>query len=249
MTRPAGLVFHFHKQGDWQWVFHHFGYFWSLSRTHLYMALVSVLLGLLVALPLGVLAERVRRAYPVILVLTTILYALPSLAVLAFLVGITGLTDNTVILPLASYALALLVRSVANGLDSVPDEVRIAATAMGYRPWRRLVGVELPAALPVIIAGLRVATVSSISLVTVGSLIGIGGLGQLFIAGEQSDFITEVAAGVVITALWALLFDGLLVVSGRVLAPWAQRTPEVSRSARTRLWVRLPPLPLGGRAA
>jgi osmoprotectant transport system permease protein len=93
---------------------------------------------------------------------------------------------------------------------------------MGYGPLRRLVSVELPAAVPVIIAGLRVTTVASISLVTVGSLIGIGGLGQLFIAGENTDFITEILAGVVIVAFWAFLLDGLLLLSGRLLAPWAR---------------------------
>lgn len=224
MMRPPAYNFTFHHISNWQWVQNHLGYFWSLSRTHLYMALASVVLGLVVALPMGVLAARVPRSYPPILAVTTVLYALPSLAVLAFLVGITGLTDNTVILPLAAYALAILVRSIADGLKNVPDEVSTAATAMGYRPVRRLVAVELPAAVPVIIAGLRVATVSSISLVTVGSLIGIGGLGQLFIAGENADFLTEILAGVVIVALWALLFDALLLLAGRLLAPWARRT-------------------------
>jgi osmoprotectant transport system permease protein len=225
MTRPpAAFVYHPKKIGDWQWVGNHIGYFWSLSRTHLYLALVSVLLGLVVALPIGVLAARVPRTYGPILVVTTFLYSLPSLAVFAFLVSITGLTNNTVILPLAGYALAILVRSVADGLTNVPEEVRTAATAMGYRPLRRLLTVELPAAVPVVIAGLRVATVASISLVTVGSLIGIGGLGQLFTDGENNDFIPEIVAGIVIVALWAFVFDGLLLLSGRLLAPWARRS-------------------------
>jgi osmoprotectant transport system permease protein len=221
---PAAFVYHPKKIGDWQWVGNHIGYFWSLSRTHLYLALVSVLLGLVVALPVGVLAARVPRTYGPILVVTTLLYSLPSLAVFAFLVSITGLTNNTVILPLAAYALAILVRSVADGITNVPEEVKTAATAMGYRPFRQLVSVELPAAVPVVIAGLRLATVASISLVTVGSLIGIGGLGQLFTEGENNDFITEVIAGTVIVALWALVFDGLLLLSGRLLAPWARRS-------------------------
>ena len=223
MAAP-GYNFTFHKIGNWQWLWGHRGYFWSLSLTHLYLALVSVLLGLLVAVPLGILAVRVRSTYGPILAVTTILYSLPSLAVFALLVGITGLTDNTVILPLATYALAILVRSVTDGLDSVSDEVRLAATAMGYGSLRRLATVELPAAVPVILAGLRVATVASISLVTVGSLIGIGGLGQLFIDGENSDYLTEILAGVVLVAFWALVLDGLLLVSGRVLAPWARRS-------------------------
>jgi osmoprotectant transport system permease protein len=156
-------------------------------------------------------------------VLTTFIYSLPSLAVFAFLVSITGLSNSTVILPLAGYSLAILVRSVADGLDNVPEEVRIAATAMGYRPMRRLLTVELPAAVPVILAGLRIATVSSISLVTVGSLIGRGALGELFIDGENIGFKTEIICGIVLVAFWAFVFDGLLLLSGRVLAPWARR--------------------------
>jgi osmoprotectant transport system permease protein len=218
----AEQTFTFNKQSDWQWLASHVSLFWSLSRTHLYLALAAVILGFLVALPLGLLAVRLPRTYPPILAVTTILYALPSLAVFALLVGITGLTDNTVILPLAAYALAILVRSVATGLRNVPEQTRTAAIAMGYRPLRRLLSVELPIAVPVIIAGLRVATVASISLVTVGSLIGIGGLGQLFITGENSDFLTEVAAGIVIVAFWALVCDGLLLLAGYLAAPWTR---------------------------
>ena len=220
--RTPALTFHFHKVGDWEWIRNHLGYFGSLTRTTLYIALVAVLLGLLVALALGVLAVRVPRAYEPILAVTTILYAVPSLAVFGFLVGVTGLTDNTVILPLGAYGLAILFRSVTDGLTSVAEEVRISATAMGYGPLRRLVSVELPAAVPVIVGGLRVATVASISLMTVGALIGIGGLGQLFTAGENTDFVTEIGAGIVIVALVALVLDGLLLLAGRLLTPWAR---------------------------
>jgi osmoprotectant transport system permease protein len=218
----AGFTPNFGKQSSSYWLRHHIGYFWSLSRTHLYLALVAVIIGLVLSIPIGVLAIRVPKTYGPILTITTIVYSLPSLAVFAFLVSITGLTNNTVILPLAGYALALLVRSVIDGLAAVPEEVRIAATAMGYRPMRRLLTVELPTAIPVIIAGLRIATVSSISLVTVGAIIGIGGLGELFIEGENIGFQTEIIAGVVIVAFWAFLFDGLLLLSGRLLAPWSR---------------------------
>lgn len=218
---PAqGLTFH--RVGDWQWVTGHMSYFWALSRTHLYLALTAVIAGMLLSLPLGVLAAKVPRSYSPVAAATTVLYSLPSLAVFAFLVSVTGLTNNTVIIPLAAYALAILVRAVADGLRQVPEEVKLAAASVGYKSWRRLLEIEFPVALPVIVAGLRVATVSSISLVTVGSLIGIGGLGQLFIAGENSDFITEILCGVVLVAAWALVFDGLLVLAGRLLAPWAR---------------------------
>lgn len=215
--------FTFHHLGPWQWFVDNLGYIGSLSATHLYLALVAVAIGLIVAVPLGVLGVRVRRTYEPILVVTTIVYALPSLAMFAFLVSITGLSNLTVIFPLAAYAVTILVRSVLDGLRNVSDDVRLAAAAMGYRPLRRLTTVELPAAVPVIIAGLRVATVSSISLVTVGALIGIGGLGQLFTAGENNDYPFEILIGVLAVAFWALLIDALLVLSGRLLAPWARR--------------------------
>lgn len=219
---PGAATFHFHKAGNWQWVLDHLGWFWSLSRTHLYLALVSVLIGLVVAVPLGIMTVRLPRTYAPVLALTTILYSLPSLAVFAFLVSVTGLTNNTVIIPLSAYAATILVRSVADGLRSVPEDVRLAATAMGYGALRRLLGVELPASLPVIVAGLRVATVASISLVTVGALIGIGGLGQLFTAGEAAGYLTEVVTGVVLVLFWALVFDGILVAGGRAVTPWAR---------------------------
>jgi osmoprotectant transport system permease protein len=219
----AAPTFHFKKVSDWQWVTGHMSYFWSVSRTHLYLALSAVVLGLMLALPIGVACVRLRKLYGPVLVITSVLYSLPSLAVFAFLVSITGLSNLTVIIPLAIYALALLVRSVVDGLDNVSAEVRLAATAMGYRPLRRLLSVELPAAVPVVMAGLRVATVSSISLVTVGALIGIGGLGQLFTAGENTNFQTEILVGIVLVLFWALVFDVLLLVAQRLLAPWATK--------------------------
>lgn len=220
----TGYNFTFHKLSNWQWLWGHRGYFWSLSMTHLYLALISVVIGLALAVPLGVLSARVPAVYGPVLAVTTFLYSLPSLAAIALLLAVTGLSNTTVIIPLATYALAILVRSVADGIGNVSDEVRLAASAMGYGRLRRLVTVELPVAVPVIIAGLRLATVSSISLVTIGSLIGIGGLGQLFIAGENSDFLTEILAGVVLVAFWALVFDGLLLAGGRLLAPWSRRS-------------------------
>lgn len=223
MIPASTYVPHFSKPSNWQWVWDHRSYFWSLSQTHLYIALVAVVIGLAVSIPLGVLTARLPRLYGPVLTVTTILYAFPSLAVFAFLFGLTGLTDWTVILPLATYALAILVRSTVDGLNGVPDEVRIAATAMGYRPVRRLLFVELPSAIPVIAAGLRVATVSSISLVTVGALIGTGGLGQLFTAGLNANFPTEIYCGIVIVAFWALVFDGLIILAARYLTPWSRR--------------------------
>ncbi len=222
--RPPTFNFVFKKQSDWQWIGGHIGYFWSLSRTHLEISLVAVLIGLVLAVPVGVVTVRVRGLYPPVLGASTLVYSLPSLALFAVLVGVTGLSNWTVIIPLTAYAVALLVRNVVDGLNAVPDEVRIAATAMGYRPLRRLVSVELPAAVPVIVAGLRVATVSSISLATVGSLVGVGGLGVLFTEGLNNNFITEILCGVVLVAFWALVIDGLILLAGRQLTPWARRS-------------------------
>ena len=214
----------FAKVSDWQWVLNHLHYVWvALSRTHLYLALVPVVVGLALSIPLGVLALRVRWLYAPLLAVTSVLYTIPSVAAFGVLIFVTGLTDTTVLIPLTVYAVALLIRSVIDGLRNVPDEVRIAATAMGYRPLRRLLTVELPAAIPVITAGLRVTTMASISLVTVGSLIGIGGLGQLFIAGENANFLTEIIVGIVAVAAWAFLLDLLIVLAGRYLSPWARR--------------------------
>lgn len=223
MKRFATQTFHFRKVSDWQWVLNHLGWFWSLSLNHLYLALVPVVIGLAAALPLGVLAVRVSRTYGPLLATTTVLYSLPSLAAFAVLLPFTGLSNSTVMIPLSVYAATILVRSVADGLRSVPEEVRLAASAMGYGRLRRLAGVELPASLPVLVAGLRVATVASISLVTVGALVGKGGFGILFTEGEQNDFLTEVLAGVVLVLFWALVFDALIVLAGWVLTPWARR--------------------------
>ena len=169
-----------------------------LTGQNAYLALVPVLVGLVISLPLGIVSVRWGWLYPPVLSITSVLYALPALALFVALIAYTGLTDTTVMIPLSVYSLAVLFPSVVDGLRSVPEPVRQAAVAMGFGTWRRLATVELPIATPVVIAGLRVAAVSSISLVSVGQLIGIGGLGYLFIDGEQRDFTTEIVVGIVL---------------------------------------------------
>jgi osmoprotectant transport system permease protein len=142
--------------------------------------------------------------------------------VLPAILGTQILDPLNVVVALTIYTVALLVRSVADALGAVPALIVAAATAMGYRPGRRFVSVELPLAVPVLIAGLRVAAVSNISLVSVGALIGVGGLGQLFTEGYQRDFPTEILTGIVLTVLLALVIDGILVVVGRFATPWAR---------------------------
>jgi osmoprotectant transport system permease protein len=202
--------------------------------SHLYLALLPVLFGIVVAVPVGVMCVRWRWTWPPILSLTSIFYALPSLALYLVLIDYTGLTDWTVIIPLTLFSLSVLIPNVVDGLRSVPPPVQQAAVAMGFGATRRTIQVELPLAVPVIIAGLRVATVSSISLVSVGQLIGIGGLGYFFTDGEQRDFPTEIYVGLVLIIVLALVFDGLLVLARRWLTPWeAGRAP---RAERRRAW-------------
>jgi osmoprotectant transport system permease protein len=192
----------------------------SYLGQHLYLALMPILLGIVVAIPVGVLCVRFRWIWPPILSLTSIFYALPSLALYLVLIDYTGLTDWTVIIPLTLFSLSVLIPNVVDGLRSVPPPVRQAATAMGFGALRQVVRVELPLAVPVILAGLRVATVSSISLVSVGQLIGIGGLGYFFTDGEQRNFPTEIYVALVLIVILALLADGLLVLLRRWLTPW-----------------------------
>ncbi|KIQ65022.1 ABC transporter permease [Kitasatospora griseola] len=206
----------------WQWLGDHLGYLAGLTGDHAVIALVPVLIGLLLAVPLGLACTRWPRLYQPLAAVFNVVYALPSLAVFVVLIPYTGLaTRETVMVPLTFYALAVLLPTTVDGLRAVPEPVRQAATAMGYGPWHRLAAVELPAAVPYLIAGLRVAAVSSISLAAVGALIGRGGLGYLFVDGFQRTFPTPILAGIVLVALLALACDLLLVAARRLLAPWA----------------------------
>jgi osmoprotectant transport system permease protein len=202
------------------------------TGSHLYLALMPILFGIIVSIPVGVLCVRFRWTWPPILSLTSVFYAMPSLALYLVLIDYTGLTDWTVIIPLKLFSLSVHIPNVVAGLRSVPQPVRQAATAMGFGTLRQVVQVELPLAVPVIIAGLRVATVSSISLVSVGQLIGIGGLGYFFTDGEQRDFPTEIYVALVLIVILAFLADGLLVLLRRWLTPWERaRDTRATRRA------------------
>ncbi|GIH49410.1 ABC transporter permease [Microbispora rosea] len=194
----------------------------ALLENHVVMAFLPVLFGLVVALPLGLACVRWRWLYQPTAALMNVTYSLPSLVLFSIFLSITGLTRSTVVIPLTFFALAVLIPAVVDGLASVPDAVRQSAVAMGFRPARRLLRVELPVAVPVVLAGLRVATVSSISLVSVGALIGQGGLGNLFIDGWQRQFYTPITVGIVLIVLLAVLADGLLVLAQRLLTPWSR---------------------------
>ncbi|NEC52514.1 ABC transporter permease subunit [Actinospica acidiphila] len=193
----------------------------GLIGVHLREALLPVAAGLLLALPLALLCNRYRWLYPPVLGVTTVLYAVPSLAFFVVLIDWTGQTELTVMIPLALYSLVVLVPAIADGVRSVPDETLSAATAMGFGPVRRYLQVQLPIAAPAIIAGLRVATASSISLVSVGALIGNqGALGNLMAAAQKYDRPELAANAVLTTAVLAVLCDAALVALRRALTPW-----------------------------
>ncbi len=184
----------------------------------------AVIFALIVAIPLAVIAYWFRSLTGPILALSGLLYTIPSLALLALLAPAVGTTtDTSVLIALVLYALLVLVRNALTGLTQVPDEVREAATGMGYGRVGRLLRVELPLALPGIITGVRLATVSTVALVTVGSLIGQGGLGDLILGGFRNNFYkAEILTGSILCVGLALVLDLALAGLGRLLTPWTR---------------------------
>lgn len=199
----------------------------DLAGSHLYLAGVPLVVGLLVSLPLGWAAARWRRWYPAIITSTGLLYTVPSLALFVLMPLVLGtkiLDPVNVVVAMSVYTVALLVRTVADGLAAVPGHVEQAATAMGYRGLRRLLGVELPLAVPVIAAGLRVAAVSNVSIVSVASLVGVSQLGDLLVDGFNRVIWGELLAGVAASVLLALVLDTAIVLGARLLTPWQRAT-------------------------
>lgn len=190
---------------------------------HVWLTLVSVLIGLVVALPLALLARRYRRLEWLVVGTTTALYTIPSLALFALLLPMTGLTPTTVVTGLVLYSLTILVRNIIEGLRSVPPDVIEAARGMGYGGGRLLLTVELPLALPSVMAGLRVATVSTVALTTVGAIVNYGGLGNLLLQAVQTQFRPQVLTASVLCVALAITFDLLLVGAQRVMTPWTRR--------------------------
>jgi osmoprotectant transport system permease protein len=207
----------------------------ALTVQHVRLSVAPLLWGFALALPLGWLAFRFPRTRTIVLSGVGILYAIPSLALFSLLpalIGTSTLSELNVTVALTIYAVAILARSVAEALDSVDGTVRQSATALGYSAWRRFWAVEIPLAGPVILAGLRVAAVSTVSLVTVGVLVGVQSLGYLFTNGFERRILEEIFTGVVLTMVVALLFDALLVLLGRVLMPWTRVAPPQGRLRR-----------------
>lgn len=209
------------------WFLDHIPEVLRLAWTHAYLAGIPLVVGLVLALPLGWLARRYSWLYAPFTAGFGLLYTIPSLALFVMLPLFTGygiLSPVNVVIALSLYTLALLVRTVADGLGAVPDHVQNAATAMGYTRGKRFFAIELPLAVPVIAAGLRVAAVSNVSIVSVGTIIGVQQLGLLFSDGFNRDFYDPLVVGIIGCVVLALLFDGVIILLARLLTPWQRAT-------------------------
>jgi osmoprotectant transport system permease protein len=206
----------------WSWVSGHVDIITAALVQHIELTLIAVVVGLLIAVPLGLLAWRSRVFRGPIFSLTGILYTIPSLALFSALVPFTGFTILTSEIGLVSYTLLILIRNIVVGLTTVPDEVREAAKGMGYRPLAELVRIDLPLAIPAIVGGVRIATVTTIGLVTVTALIGEGGLGSLIYDGLLRDFKTPLVVGTVLSVALAFVADLSLAGAQRVITPWSR---------------------------
>jgi osmoprotectant transport system permease protein len=207
----------------WSWVGDNTALIRHLTWENLKLGVLPALYGLIISLPLGIIAARWRWFYPPVLTVINIVYAVPSLALFIALIPAFGLTDTTVIIALTAFSLCVILPNVVAGLRGVPPAATQAATAMGYGPLRRLLTVELPLAIPVIMAGVRVGVVSGISLASVGQLIGVSSLGYLFIDGLQRSFPTEIWVGLFLVIVLALVCDVILIGAQRLMTPWLAR--------------------------
>ncbi|MBH0009123.1 ABC transporter permease [Salinibacterium sp. UTAS2018] len=222
------------------WIINNLDLIWGLTLEHVRLSILPIVLGFLISIPLGWLAYRFKLTRGILLTLAGLLYTIPSLAlfvILPPLLGISFLSELNITIALTLYAVAIMARSVADALASVDPAIRQSATAVGFGGWRRFWTVDFPLAGPVVLAGLRVAAVSTVSLVTVGILIGVESLGYLFTNGFQRRILEEIFAGVVMTVIVALLIDRALVLLGRMLMPWAtvakKKTPAPALEGAT----------------
>jgi osmoprotectant transport system permease protein len=210
----------------WEWIVDHLDDIWARTVEHLILTGLAVGIGLAVAMGLAALALRFRRSYAPITWFTGTLYTIPSLALFALLVPFTGLSIITAEVGLVSYTLLILVRNIVAGIDGVPASMREAAVAMGYRRWRLFFEIELPNALPVIVAGLRIATVTTVGLVTITALIGQGGYGYFINDGLRRFFNTPLVVGAVLSVALAVSLDLVLVGAERALTPWSRKRTD-----------------------
>lgn len=206
-----------------KWAIANVSQLWELALQHLMLAAVPIFVGLVLAVPIGMLLHNTTRARRFAMVLSSIIFTIPSLALFVVIpaaIGTTILNPINVIVALSLYSVALLVRTVLESLDSVPEDVRTAAESMGTSTFKRSVFIDLPLSIPVLTAGTRVVAVTNVSLVTVGAVIGVGGLGQLFTAGYQRNYPDQIVAGIIAVLIMAFIFDRVLAWVGNALTPW-----------------------------
>jgi osmoprotectant transport system permease protein len=218
------------------WVWSHAGEIWALTLAHIGLSVPPIVLGFLVSIPFGYWANRSVAARSVLLTVGNVLYTIPGLALVVLVpvvLGLSLLNPLNVVVALTIYALAIMVRSSADAFASVSEPVKESATGQGYSAAQRFFQVELPLAGPVLLAGVRVVSVSTISLATVGALVGIDSLGNLFTDGFQRNFLVEAVAGFVLVLLLAAVFDLLLSAIGWILMPWNRGQRLSPRAART----------------
>jgi osmoprotectant transport system permease protein len=208
---------------DWAWIGRNAGEIWRRTLEHLELTAIAVIVGFVIAFAAALVAIRYRRTLRPITSTTSVLYTIPSLAAFALLVPLTGLSVLTAEIALVSYTLLIIIRNVVAGIDGVPASVKEAADGMGYTKRRRFWQIEVPLALPVIIAGLRIATVTTVGLVTVTAIIGLGGLGFFILRGMQTFFWTQILVGVLLSVVLATILDVGFVLAQRRLTPWARR--------------------------
>jgi len=222
------------------WVFDNLDLIWSLTLDHLRQSVIPIVLGFVIAIPVGWAAWRYTTLRGPVLTTIGLLYTIPSLGLFALLAaaGVPLISETNLIVALTIYGVAIMTRSVTDGLESVDPATRDAAIAVGYGPWRRFWTVDLPLSGPVLLAGLRVTATSTISLATVGVLIGQSNLGYLFTNGFQRRIVPEILAGVVAVVVIALIVDLLLVLAGRIAMPWMPRRTQ-TRSERSAARARL----------
>jgi osmoprotectant transport system permease protein len=211
----------------WDWVFDHLDLIWEKVSEHLVLTGIALGVGLVISLALSIVALRFPRTYPPITWVTGVLYTIPSLALFAFLVPITGFTILSAEIGLVSYTLLILIRNIVAGVQGVDPAIKEAAVGMGYGRRRLFLEIELPLALPVILAGLRIAAVTTIGLVTITALIGQGGVGYFILNGLSRFFDTEIVLGTALSVILAVSVDLILVLAERLLTPWADRRAAV----------------------
>jgi osmoprotectant transport system permease protein len=208
----------------WDWISEHLNLIGERLIEHVELTLIAVVLGMLIAFPLAVISYRNRQVYGAVATFTGILYTIPSLALFAIVGAYTGyLSTTTAEIGLVSYTLLILIRNIVAGLRGVPEDVRESARGMGFSNSQMLWRVELPLALPVIIAGVRLATVTTIGLVTVTAILGLGGFGHFILDGLRTFFTTETLLGAVLSVVLAIAADALLLLLQRLLTPWTRR--------------------------